>query len=188
VFIPYKSRSEIARKYSSRRCSTTFDAPGSQHPRPRAAASDRDRSPRSSRIICPERIGRRLVAFRRSSRDATAWRVRIVTITSSQVFTTTRRHRTHLCLFSRRAHGIRMHARRTLRCDTVVSSLCASQQHRECRNRTSRLCDSTERAAVSATLRIKITVSPFASCLYTVCTNSVPARAIYAASATMVSR
>jgi hypothetical protein len=104
------------------------------------------------------------------------------------VFTTTRRHRTHLCLFSRRAHGIRMHARRTLRCDTVVSSLCASQQHRECRNRASRLCDPTERAAVSATLRIKITVSLFACWLYTVCTNSVPARAIYAASATMVSR
>lgn len=38
----------------------------------------------------------------RTFADATVGAVCIVTITSSQVFTTTRRHRTHLCLFSRR--------------------------------------------------------------------------------------
>lgn len=35
-------------------------------------------------------------------RRCNSWRVYIATITSSQVFTTVRRHRTHLCLFSRR--------------------------------------------------------------------------------------
>lgn len=65
-------------------------------------------------IICPARIYLR----RRTEGQAVQLsmqrlaRLYIVTITSFQVFTTTRRHRTHLYLFSRLVPCIRMHVLR----------------------------------------------------------------------------
>lgn len=69
----------------------------------------------------------------RSHRCNVGWRVCIVTITSSQVFTTTRRHPTHLYL-SGRMHSYACEAcYGTPRC-IFTSALRASQRRREWRN------------------------------------------------------
>lgn len=63
-------------------------------------------------IICPAHL---LDAVHREAVQLSMQRLArlyIVTITSFQVFTTTRRHRTHLYLFSRLASCIRMHVLR----------------------------------------------------------------------------
>lgn len=81
-------------------------------------------------------VDRHGLLFTSTRWQSVGWRVCIVTITSSQVFTTTRRHRTHLYLSSRRARPyafVCMHG--MLRYATVVSStLRVSQQRREWRN------------------------------------------------------
>lgn len=87
-----------------------------------------------SRSVSSSRIALHIYSL--AERRTIGWRVCIVTITSSQVFTTTRRHRTHLYLSSRRARPyvfVCMHG--MLRYATVVSStLRVSQQRREWRN------------------------------------------------------